>query len=98
MAMTPDLVALVASDRKRNLGETGFSTIGFPRIADNLRKGFASPFLASSEAVHLRGSSCLIKYTKTLARSVCSLPRIPHPRQDTQSTSRLKGLRKMSDV
>jgi hypothetical protein len=98
MAMTPDLMALVASDPKRNRGETGFNTIGSPRTADNLRKGFASPLLASREAVHLRGSSCLIKYTKTLARSVCSLPRISYPRQDTQSTSRLKGLRKIGDV
>lgn len=87
MAMTPDLVALVASDPKRNRGETGFSTIGSPRIADNLRKGFASPLLASREAVHLRGSSCLIIYTKTLARFVCSLSRIQYPHQVIQFSS-----------
>jgi hypothetical protein len=77
MAMTPDLTALVASDRKRKLGELGFNTIGSPRIADNLRRGIASPLLARSEAVHLRGSSCPIMYTKMLVLSACSLPRIP---------------------
>ena len=60
MAMTPDLVAFVASDRKTNLGEAGLSTIGSPRIADSLRTGVASLLDARSAAVHLRGSSCLI--------------------------------------
>ena len=87
MAMTPDLMASVASDRRRNLGETGFSTIGCPRIADSLRTGVASPLVARSEAVHLRGSSCLIIYTKTLARFVCSLSRIQYPHQVIQFSS-----------
>jgi hypothetical protein len=98
MAMTPDLTALVTSDRKRNLGEPGFNTIGSPRIADNLRTGIASPLLARSEAVHLRGSSCPIIYTKIFARSVCSLPLILYPHQIVQSRSQLKGLRNMSSV
>ena len=85
--MTPDLMATVASDRKRNLGETGFSMIGCPRIADSLRTGVASPLVARSEAVHLRGSSCLIIYTKTLARLVRSLSRIQYPHQVIQFSS-----------
>lgn len=60
MAKTPDLIAFVASDRKKNLGEAGLSTIVSPRIADNLRTGVARPLDARSAAVHLRGSSCLI--------------------------------------
>ena len=87
MAMTPDLAALVTSDRKRKLGEVGFNTIGSPRIADNFRRGIASPLLARSEAVHLRGSSCPIIYTKMLVLSVCSLLRIPYPHQIAQFCS-----------
>ena len=98
MAMTPDRTALVASDRKRNLGEAGFSAIGFPRIAENLRTGVAIPLAARSEAVHLRGSSCDIIYTKILGRSTCSFSRIPSPRLNAQSYGRLKGLRNMGSV
>jgi hypothetical protein len=35
----------------------------------------------------LRGSSCLIIYTKTLARFVCSLSRIQYPHQVIQFSS-----------
>jgi hypothetical protein len=96
--MTPDLTALFTSDRKRKLGEVGFNTIGSPRIADNLRTGIASPLLARSEAVHFRGSSCPIIYTKTLVLSVCSLPRIPYPQQIIRFRGQLKDPQKMSVV
>lgn len=94
MAATPDRRALAASVRRRNLGEAGFSTIISARIADNLRRGIAIPLLARSEAVHFRGSSCAIMYTKILGRFARGLPRTLSPHLSAQPHGRLKGLQK----